>query len=276
MIVEPDFPDHWKTRMLVGLLGNDEAAPVYVLRLWAHCQNRKQWEFDLMPAEALKAICKFPGDSAQFLTSMQTAGYIVCDGPKIRAVNWETYNKTLISAWENGKRGGRPKTDRLTDRLTDREEERREEERGEEKKRGSTAAKPADSIDPELLDWLGWWNRLRSEGLVAAGVEMNHPSKGVLAGWSRVRNNAALRSMLQDRDAIEREIRASSFVRQSWFRLEKLFGGCNRDGEFIVAKLIEGGYRDGDRSTRGPNVRANDAATRVGPGPTSETRIRDL
>ncbi len=44
MIIDPDFPDHWKTRMLVGALNNDETAPVYLLRLWGHCQNRRQSE----------------------------------------------------------------------------------------------------------------------------------------------------------------------------------------------------------------------------------------
>jgi hypothetical protein len=40
MIVDPDFLDHWRTRMLVDAL-QDECAPMYIIRVWAHCQQRR-------------------------------------------------------------------------------------------------------------------------------------------------------------------------------------------------------------------------------------------
>lgn len=108
MIVDPDFTEHWKTRMLVGLLEGDEAAPVYVLRLWAHCQNRKQSVFQNLHAEALKALCRFPGPANKLASSLVASGFIrLCDD-NLEVLNWAEYNASLVAAWVNGSRGGRP------------------------------------------------------------------------------------------------------------------------------------------------------------------------
>jgi hypothetical protein len=108
VIVDPDFIDHWKTRMLVAALGDDELAPIYVLRLWAHCQNRRMWVFDL-PCMALKGICRFQGDAQAFEDAMVSAGFISREGKAITVLGWEEYNASLIAAWNNGGKGGRPK-----------------------------------------------------------------------------------------------------------------------------------------------------------------------
>ena len=105
-------------------------------------------------------------------------------------------------------------------------------------------AEVRQEVEPQLLDWLQWWNQLKAESLVAAGVSETNPSQGVLKAWKRAKRDKALVELLRDRDAIEREIRASAFCRESWFRLEKLFAGTNKDGEFILKKLIDGAYRD--------------------------------
>lgn len=107
MIVEPAFFDHWKTRMLIDALG-DEAAPIYVMRLWAHCQNQRQDTFDSFPTEAIKAICRFPGQAGTLESSLVASGFIRRDGESLVVVNWSQYNSSLIAAWCNGKRGGRP------------------------------------------------------------------------------------------------------------------------------------------------------------------------
>ena len=105
MIVDHDFPDHWKTRLLVGLL-NDEAAPVYLLRLWGHCQRRKQHTFENLSAEALKALCRFPGHANKLESSLVTSGFIRRDAQTPIVVNWDEYNASLIAAWNNGRKGG--------------------------------------------------------------------------------------------------------------------------------------------------------------------------
>lgn len=109
MIVDPDFPDHWKVRMLVGLLDGDEAAPVYVLRLWAHCQNRRKAEFEGLTSEALKALCRFPGHANKLESSLATSGFIRRSDTVLHVLNWAEYNASLIASWVNGGRGGRKK-----------------------------------------------------------------------------------------------------------------------------------------------------------------------
>lgn len=109
MIVDPDFADHWKTRLLVDLLG-DEAAPVYLLRLWAHCQNRRTSRFANITPVALKALCRFPGAAELIESSLFSAGFIRRGADQSLIVHqWDEYNSSLIANWENGKKGGRPK-----------------------------------------------------------------------------------------------------------------------------------------------------------------------
>ncbi|MCW1886200.1 hypothetical protein OKA04_15790 [Luteolibacter flavescens] len=106
--MDPDFPDHWKTRMVVDALGGDEAAPVYLIRLWGHCQNRKTASFDNLPAEALKAVCRYPGSASDIERALTVAGFIGREGAVLMVVGWAEYNASLIANWTNGKKGGRP------------------------------------------------------------------------------------------------------------------------------------------------------------------------
>lgn len=109
MIVDPDFMDHWKTRMLSDLLGGDPLAPIYVLRLWAHCQNRREWVFHGLPMGALKAICRFEGDANLFEKSMIDCSFIEKTGDSIEVCGWAEHNASMIANWKNGKKGGRPR-----------------------------------------------------------------------------------------------------------------------------------------------------------------------
>jgi len=107
VIVDPDFLDHWRTGMVVDALG-DPTAPLCILRLWAHCQERKSDTF-VMPTRGLKAQCKFQGDADAFERALTEAGFIRRDGENIVVCGWAEKNASLIAAWENGKGGGRPR-----------------------------------------------------------------------------------------------------------------------------------------------------------------------
>jgi len=107
MIVDPDFLDHWRTGMVRDALA-DEMAPVYILRLWAHCQERKSDTF-VMPTKGLKAQCKFPGDADAFEAALIDAGFLERDGATLRVLGWAEKNASLLAAWENGSKGGRPR-----------------------------------------------------------------------------------------------------------------------------------------------------------------------
>lgn len=107
MIVQPNFLDHPKTRQLVVELGNDELAPLYVLRLWGHCQNQKKSRFAQMPASMLCAICGAKCSPEQLWLALQNAGFVKLRGDTLIVHEWDKYNQSLITSWRNGKKGGR-------------------------------------------------------------------------------------------------------------------------------------------------------------------------
>lgn len=108
MIVDPDFLDHWRTRMLVDML-DDECAPLYVIRLWGHCHNRREWIFDDLPVQGTKAICRYSGDADTLERALIDCGFLERDGSQITMVGWDEHNASLITSWANGSKGGRPK-----------------------------------------------------------------------------------------------------------------------------------------------------------------------
>jgi hypothetical protein len=107
MIVDPDFLDHWKTRLAVDLLGGDELAPLYILRIWGHCQSRRKADTFAISAPGLRALCRCASAPAEALeAALIEAGFIVREGDSIRVVDWAARNAQLISAWKNGRAGG--------------------------------------------------------------------------------------------------------------------------------------------------------------------------
>lgn len=123
-----------------------------------------------------------------------------------------------------------------------------------------TSAPPAGGCPPELLELIGWWNDLRAKSLVQSGVSADPPSEAVRKGWSRVQRSALLREKLADTEKLTHAISKASLCREGWFRLEKLLGGKNRDGEYIVVKLLEGAYagnRNGGYNARDPRNTAD-------------------
>jgi hypothetical protein len=144
MIVQPDFLDHWKTCLLVTLT-NSESAILCVLRFWAHCQNRRQWEFEAMTPQILSAICRWTGDAQTFWDAMLQT-FIEVDGKKLVAHDWRETNSSLIAAWQRGqygKMGGRPKTlgkpVRFDAETLDKPEKRRVEKSREDKNTHSSS-----------------------------------------------------------------------------------------------------------------------------------------
>lgn len=111
MIVEPDFLDHWKTQMLIGEL-NDPAAPCYLLRFWAHCQTRKQYQFasGKMNPVILKAITRALMDAQAFWDALVEVGFLdLHEDGTIEAHGFYDANSQLCCNWENGRKGGRPR-----------------------------------------------------------------------------------------------------------------------------------------------------------------------
>ncbi len=93
--------------MVADAIG-DPMAAIYILRLWAHCQDRKSDTF-VMPTAGLKAQCKCPAPAEVFEKALIDAGFLTRDGDTISVNGWAAKNASLIAAWENGSKGGRPK-----------------------------------------------------------------------------------------------------------------------------------------------------------------------
>jgi hypothetical protein len=106
MIVEPDFLDHWKTRLLITKTG-DASAPLMILRLWAHCQQRRKWKFDITP-ETIAAICHTDIDPERLIHVLIESKFLRNEAGTLVVHDWEKANRSLVSAWKNGIKGGRP------------------------------------------------------------------------------------------------------------------------------------------------------------------------
>jgi len=177
MLIDPDFLDHWKTRMLVDLLDGDELAPIYVIRIWGHCQNRRQTQLKPMPDVGLKSVCRYDGNAEKLVDSLVESGFILRDGDDGFSVpGFHEHNSNLFNSWKNGKKGGRPKKTHgiPTDnpRRTPLEEKRIEEKIIEEKTEGETPLPPFDvsTVEipeklntPEFLESWAAWQKFRIE-----------------------------------------------------------------------------------------------------------------
>ena len=101
MIVETDFLNHWKTRALVNAVG--ESAYRCLLALWAHCQTRKAWEFQVNPL-MLSGICAFEGDAEKLWDAMLKLEWIVpeSDPGWYQVHDWGEINSALVGRWCGG------------------------------------------------------------------------------------------------------------------------------------------------------------------------------
>lgn len=107
MIVQANFLNHWKTKALGNAIG-EIAAIRALLFLWAHCQERRAWEFELNPAK-LAGICDFHGDEAavaHFWTSMQRIGWldVTAELGWFQVHQWGEVNISLIAKWAGAMR----------------------------------------------------------------------------------------------------------------------------------------------------------------------------
>lgn len=107
LIVDRDFLNHWKVKRLVAVLGEPQA-PLYLLRLWGHCESRKTDTFALTSLE-LAAICEYQDNPDQFAKNLAELRFIEKRGKRIKVRGWLEKNGALVARWQNGKKGGRPR-----------------------------------------------------------------------------------------------------------------------------------------------------------------------
>jgi hypothetical protein len=225
MIVETDFLDHWKTRLIVRLLGT-ESAPLHIIRLWSHCQTRKTNRFPDWNPEILSAVCKWGGDANAFWSAiLQTFGRIE-DGCFV-AHQWDEVNSSLIASWSNGGKGGRPKkpTDnprvnpelnqvnpQITHGVTDREDREEKTEKTMAPKSPRVRFVPPTlqevearcaEIELPLIEAQKFINYYESKNWVVGKTKM-HSWKSSLTGWKLRRDESSQSGCTQP--AVKKEI----------------------------------------------------------------------
>lgn len=107
MILAPDFPDHYKTKILLRLAGH--AGVFSLLKLWSQCQFRRSERLDKSP-EIVAAIADWDGDPMVLERALIESGFARRDGDALIMHQWQDQNKRLFANQTNGAKGGRPKT----------------------------------------------------------------------------------------------------------------------------------------------------------------------
>lgn len=108
MIVHPDFRSHWKTRRLVEVTG-DKESPLWLISLWGYCQLQKRFTFEKGElVRCLAGVCMATIKGDKLLSFFTDCGFVRIDGETVTIHDWEKANRMFVSAWTNGRQGGRP------------------------------------------------------------------------------------------------------------------------------------------------------------------------
>jgi hypothetical protein len=170
MNVQPDFPNHPKTRLLKRELGAQAGqACEFILRLWAHCQENQRganWGKGVT-AEYVEMVCEWPGEPGVLFTALlkrlmpgRTGFAEVNRKGEFIVHDWDEHNRGLLANWfrnPNGRAGangkpkdgggeasGKPRVPGGPDRGGP--NKRGEDKRGEEKRGEGAAAPPSPAF----------------------------------------------------------------------------------------------------------------------------------
>jgi hypothetical protein len=270
MIVEPDFLDHWKVRLLEQLLERSghvpEVAALLVLRLWAHCQQRRAWVFDDMTDDALAAICRFKGEGKDLKALLLQCKFIRMQGSKLIVHEWDVVNAKLIANWSNGGKGGRrtepkpnPTRTQAKPNANPQEPTRNRLDREEkiDKREEGSSAPTYRQITPDYLKELKAMPAYRHLDVAAendkaqAKYAATYPGlvmpKTYLLSWlNRLdppnRENAA-KQKAKDREAAQRQDTERK-EREQWKRLYGIVERLLKDGEDAVRAEVAGLSRE--------------------------------
>jgi len=200
MIVEPDFPDHWKTQLLVNLTGQKHA-PLAVIRLWAHCQQRRTARFPAYTETILASVTRWDAPGITAMDALSQSGWIdLLPEGGFEVHEWAEVNGKLVSNWRNGATGGRPPKPTGNPTATQPQptenrpvtEKRREEERREDGEAGSVASPasptrpPRTAKKPEPPDDDAWLATLEADPTYS-GISIR-TELGKLRRWCETKN----------------------------------------------------------------------------------------
>lgn len=217
MIVQPEFLDHWKTRLLVDITG-DQSAPLAVIRLWGYCQTSKHSFFpDMTPAQ-LSSICHWGDRKPACHVALIRCGFVEKLKPKgFAAHEWSDYNAKLLANWENGKKGGRPRT-----------EEKPNENGQSEKPMGSvglTQTKPIEQIEQNRTDKM---DKIELNGQTAMAPSSGSGSFSSDLVSGSVRSGSVLNPVAQLAQAVAQPKKHNSNRLPTLIQVETLFLDCTK------------------------------------------------
>lgn len=112
MKIEPNFPDHWKTKRLIKACGPEAA--LGLLRLWGHAQSRREFTGLTLNPIKLAGIMDYSGDEKALWDAMtdQQAPWLDAEPEGTWAVHgFIEHNRQLIHLWGASAKGGRPRKD---------------------------------------------------------------------------------------------------------------------------------------------------------------------
>lgn len=282
MIIQPDFIEHWRTRMLVDLLDGDEMAPMYVIRILSHCNNRKKTQIEPMHNLGLKSLCRYSGDAEMLESALVESGWIEKTETGYDVPRFRKHNAQLFTSWENGSKGGRPRkkpkqnptetqgkpTDNptVTRENQSREEKSREElikekEKKETQPDGSGSSPDSKIPNVEKLDEL-----ISAFEMLPSGVGhqvRDRRGKEIIKGWKRVQKDPVAREAFEDIPTLMARIRDGTFLHgQGWFRLPWLFAK-GQTQEWNVLKILDGNYERNEHAGKPKSTaRVTDEASR--------------
>lgn len=109
MKIEPNFPDHWKTKRLIKACGAEAA--LGLLRLWGHAQSRREYTGLTLNPIKLAGMMDYSGDENALWDAMTDpqAPWLDAEPDGTWAIHgFNEHNRQLIHLWGASSKGGRP------------------------------------------------------------------------------------------------------------------------------------------------------------------------
>lgn len=106
----PDDPKYLRLKKALRALDPDLAAMELLIRLWGHCQENTRGElWTGADPDYVECVLRWDGDPGLLCAVLVERGWVTKEEGGMRIHAWEQNNEGLVSAWFNGRKGGRKK-----------------------------------------------------------------------------------------------------------------------------------------------------------------------
>jgi hypothetical protein len=111
--VDPDYPDHPKTKRLVGLLGR--GAEILPIKLWCYCgkYHAENGRFTGYSPQEIESIVNWWGKYGEMVDAMVKVGFLVkCEDGDYKINDWNDHEGHVIVLKERGQKGAKARWDK--------------------------------------------------------------------------------------------------------------------------------------------------------------------